>query len=125
MKVSKVAKLVLVIIMSFTMLFCTGKVFAANDNITDITGTLTGNSTSGNTTTGNSTTGNTATGNNTTANKVLTTNNTNSANNTSNYNNTALPKTGIEGTASATVFVVVLAISAVYAYKKVQYYKNI
>ncbi|MFQ9263589.1 MAG: hypothetical protein ACLR44_00630 [Clostridia bacterium] len=57
--------------------------------------------------------------NNTTNNLVLTTNN------TSNYNNTSLPKTGVADTMPAVILVAVLGISAVYAYKKMQEYKNI
>lgn len=123
MKKSIVVKIVLVMMTSFIMLVSAGRVFAAdNSSFKDLTldsNNVTENkstTTSGN---GNSTTGNTTNGNNTAENNVLKTNN------TSNYNNSTLPKTGIEGTASAAIFVVVLGISAVYAYKKVQYYKNI
>ena len=114
-------------------LFITKNVYA--DNITgDLTGalssgnSLTGNSvsgsTSGNSTTGNSVAGNTVVRNstlgNSTTNNVLKTNNT-----TSTYNNTSLPKTGVEDSMPAVILVVVLGISAVYAYKKIQEYKNI
>ena len=57
--------------------------------------------------------------NNTTNNAVLTTNN------TSSYNNTSLPKTGIEDHIPATILLVVFGVSAVYAYKKIQDYRNI
>ena len=91
---------------------------------TDLTDTLTGNSTGNNITTitGNNTindTTNNTSLNNKTNNVVLTTNN------TSNYNNTSLPKTGIEDSVPGVLLVVVLGISAVYAYKKMQDYKNI
>ncbi|MBQ2938618.1 MAG: LPXTG cell wall anchor domain-containing protein [Clostridia bacterium] len=120
MKMSKTVKIVLVMMISFIMLFSARQVFAT-DSFTDITGTIEGNNTTTitedeeaeDTTTGNKIKGN---------NNVLTTGNTS---NTSNYNNSTLPKTGIEGTATAAIFVVVLGISAVYAYKKIQYYKNI
>ena len=46
-------------------------------------------------------------------------------NNTSTYNNTSLPNTGIGDTVPGVILVVVLGISAVYAYKKMQDYKNI
>ena len=69
--------------------------------------TITGNNTISNTT-------NTAT-----KNTVLTTNN------TSNYNNTSLPKTGVGDSIPGVILVVVLGISALYAYKKMQDYKNI
>ena len=52
-------------------------------------------------------------------NTVLTTSN------TSNYNNTSLPKTGVEDSMPIVVLAVVLGISAIYAYKKIQDYKNI
>ena len=56
------------------------------------------------------------------------TNNANKNNNTNNsriYNNTDLPKTGVEDSMPIVVLAVVLGISAVYAYKKIQDYKNI
>ena len=40
-------------------------------------------------------------------------------------NNSALPNTGIEDTMPVTIMIVVLGISAVYAYKKIQDYKSI
>lgn len=46
-------------------------------------------------------------------------------NNTSNYNNTSLPKTGVGDSMPVVILVVVLGISAVYAYKKMQDYRNI
>lgn len=57
--------------------------------------------------------------NNTTNNTVLKTSN------TSNYNNSSLPKTGIEDSMPLVVLTVVLGISAIYAYKKIQDYRNI
>ena len=104
MKKSKLVSLVLVVIISFSVLFMAKDVLAA----TDLTNSIL---------------------NNTTTNKSLnsvsnnTTNNT--TNNTSNYNNTSLPKTGVADTMPAVILVVVLGISAVYAYKKMQEYKNI
>ena len=118
MKNSKLVNVVLVVIIGFTMMFVAKESLAA----TDLTNTLTGNNTTNNsniqTITGNSSTNNT-TGNKTTNNAVLTTNN------TSTYNNTSLPKTGAGDVVPGIVLVVVLGISAVYAYNKVQYYKNI
>ena len=46
-------------------------------------------------------------------------------NNTSSYNNSSLPKTGAEDSMPIVVLAVVLGISAIYAYKKIQDYKNI
>lgn len=119
MKSSKLVKIVLVMIISLSMILIASQVFAD----TDLTNTLTGNSTTNNTITitGNNTinTTNNTTANNTTNNVVLTTNN------TSTYNNTSLPNTGIGDSIPGVILVVVLGISAVYAYKKMQDYKNI
>ena len=116
MKSSKLVKIALIIIISLSIMLVASQVLAD----TDLTNTLSGNRTENNvmTLTGNNTTLNN-TKNNTTNNVVLTTNN------TSNYNNTSLPKTGIEDSATGVILVVVLGISAVYAYKKMQDYKNI
>lgn len=120
MKNSKLVKIVLIMIISLSMILIASQVLAD----TDLTNTLTGNSTGNNITTltGNNTisgTTNNTTLNNTTNNAVLTTNN------TSNYNNSSLPKTGIGDSIPGVILVVVLGISAVYAYKKMQDYKNI
>ena len=120
MKNSKLVKIVLIMIISLLIVIVARNSFAA----TDLTDTLTGNSTGNNITplTGNNTindTTNNTSLNNKTNNVVLTTNN------TSNYNNTSLPKTGIEDSVPGVLLVVVLGISAVYAYKKMQDYKNI
>ena len=129
MKRSKLVTIILIMIISFSILLVAKDTLAANSNLIDMTnniiinknttGNNTGNSTSSNggNNTGNNT-GNKATTNNA-GNNVLKTNN------TSNYNNSSLPKTGIEDSISGIVLVVVLGISAVYAYNKIQYYKNI
>ena len=124
MKKSKLVNIVLIIIIGMAILLTTRETLAANNiiNITAITGNNTSN-TEGNTTgnnTANKTVNNTV--NNITANK---TNNVLTTNNTSNYNNSSLPKTGIGDTVSGVVLVVILGISAIYAYNKIQYYKNI
>ena len=116
MKNEKLVKTVLVIMISLSIILVANQVLADQ---TDLTDTLiinnTTNSTGSNLITidGNNTT------NNTTNNLVLTTNN------TSNYNNTSLPKTGIGDSVPGIALVFVLGISAVYAYKKMQDYKNI
>lgn len=122
MKNLKLVKIVLVVIISFSILLVAKDVLAA----TDLTNTLTGNSTGNNTASDNlvtistnNTTTNSTIKNNTTNNSVLTTNN------TSNYNNSSLPNTGLESSVPGMVLLVVLGISSVYAYKKVQDYKNI
>lgn len=118
MKNSKLVKTVLIMLISIIMILVSKEIFAADIDITPSINNTT-NSTRTNNTTTNSTTNNTVSSNNTTNNSVLRTNN------TSTYNNSSLPKTGIEDSLPITVLVVVLGISAVYAYKKIQYYKNI
>ena len=108
MKNSKLVNVVLVVIIGLTMIFVAKTSLAA----TDITNSLLGENKTNNSI-------QTIQGNNTTKNNVLTTNN------TSTYNNTSLPKTGAGDVVPGIVLVVVLGISAVYAYNKVQYYKNI
>ena len=119
MKNSKLVNVVLVVIIGLSMLFVARESLAADTTTKDLTNTLTGNNTANNsniqTISGSSTKNNTV--NNSTDN-VLTTNN------TSTYNNT-LPKTGAGDVVPGIVLVVVLGISAVYAYNKIQYYKNI
>ncbi len=110
MKNSKLVKIVLIMIISLSVMIVAKNSLAA----TDLTNTLSGNNTVKNTV---NTTNNIV--NNSTNNTVLKTNN------TSNYNNTSLPKTGVEDSIPAVLVVGVLGISAVYAYKKMQDYKNI
>ena len=132
MKNSKLVKIVLIIIMSLAIIIATKSSFAVT-SLTD--GSLTGTSTTGNSitsgdntipgntissgTTGNSISSGTSGNSVTPKNTVLTTSN------TSNYNNTSLPKTGVEDSMPIVVLSVVLGISAIYAYKKIQDYKNI
>ena len=132
MKNSKLVKIVLIIIMSLAIIIATKSSFAVT-SLTD--GSLTGTSTTvnsitsgnntipGNTissgTTGNSISSGTSGNSITPKNTVLTTSN------TSSYNNTSLPKTGVEDSMPIVVLAVVLGISSVYAYKKIQDYKNI
>ena len=121
MKNSKLVKIVLIMIISLSVMIVAKNSLAAD---TDLTNTLTGNSTTGSnmiTITGNNTISNTTSNatSNTTNTTVLTTNN------TSNYNNTSLPKTGVGDSIPGIALVVVLGISALYAYKKMQDYKNI
>ena len=130
----KVATILLISVM--VMLFATTVNAADNDaGFTDLTGTLnnTSNNTSSNNTSSNNTSGNTNTGNtnsnsnnsNTNTNKNTNTNNTNSSKYNNTNKNTDLPKTGIEDSIPVALLVVVFGISAVYAYKKINEYKNI
>ena len=129
MKNSKLVKVVMGAIRSLIVVAMANQVFA--DNVTDLTNALGNSSSSSNSSSTNNSTNNTTsntalnnttrnnTVNNTTNNAVLTTNN------TSSYNNTSLPKTGIEDHIPATILLVVFGVSAVYAYKKIQDYRNI
>ena len=129
MKNSKLVKVVMGAIISLIVVAMANQVFA--DNVTDLTNALGNSSSSSNSSSTNNSTNNTTsntalnnttrnnTVNNTTNNAVLTTNN------TSSYNNTSLPKTGLEDHIPATILLVVFGVSAVYAYKKIQDYRNI
>lgn len=125
MKKMRLVKIILAITICLLVVLSANQVFAANNIITDLTNTIDGNTSSGNASLNNAVSNNTtnSVGNNTinnaTNNAVLTTNN------TSNYNDANLPKTGIEDSIPAVLLVVVFGISAVYAYKKIQDYKNI
>lgn len=100
MKKSNLIQIVTILLVSAMVLLFSTTVNAANDNneVHDLTGTLTKNSTSNNT-----------------------------SSNSSVYNNTNnnLPKTGIEDSIPVAALVVVFGVSAVYAYKKIKEYKNI
>ena len=122
MKNSKLVKIVLIITISLAMIIVAQSSFAATSlsDINSLTGiTNTGNSSSDS----NNVASNNVALNNTTNNTtVLTTNNTSTSNATL---NTSLPKTGAADSMPIAVIAVVLVISAVYAYKKIQDYKNI
>lgn len=117
----KLVNIVLVLIVSLSILLVAKETFAATNAI-DITNSITGNGTNNTTNNTNNTTNNTA---NNTANRSSNNNAVLKTNNTSNYNNSSLPKTGIEDSIPGVILVVILGISAVYAYNKIQYYKNI
>ena len=112
MKKSNLIQIVTILLVSAMVLVFATTVNAANDNndVHDLTGTLTKNSTPSNT-------------------PSNTPNNTqnNAKKNSSVYNNTNnnLPKTGIEDSIPVAALVVVFGVSAVYAYKKIKEYKNI
>lgn len=130
MKNSKLVKVVIGAIVSLIVIIMANQVFA--DDVTDLTNLL-GNSSSTNNSvsnTTNNTTNSTSnrTSNNTVANNslnALTNNSVLTTNNTSVYNNSSLPKTGIEDHIPATILLVVFGVSAIYAYKKIQDYRNI
>ncbi len=95
---------------------------AATDNNTynDLSNTLRTNN-SGNTNSGNT---NSNSNSNTNSNTNRANTNTNN-NNGSVYNSNNLPDTGIESSIPIALLIVIFAISSVYAYKKINDYKNI
>ena len=122
MKKSIILRSFLVILVCAMLIFAITPVYAATDEgFEDI---LTGNS-SNTSNTGN--TGNTNTGNTKTNSNSSNVQNLNALRNTSNTANTSntLPNTGIGDALPTVLLVVVFAISAVYAYKKVKDYRNI
>ena len=126
MKNSKLVKVVIGAIVSLIVIVMANQVFA--DDVTDLTNLL-GNSSSTNNSV-NNTTNSTSNriSNNTVSNNSLnslTNNSVLTTNNTSVYNNSSLPKTGVEDHIPATILLVVFGVSAVYAYKKIQDYRNI
>ena len=130
MKNSKLVKVVMGAIISLIVVTMANQDFA--DNVTELTNSLGNSSSSSNSSsTNNSTnniTSNTALNNttrNNTVNNTIKNNSVLTTNNTSSYNNTSLPKTGIEDHIPATILLVVFGVSAVYAYKKIQDYRNI
>ena len=119
MKKSIILKSFLVILMCAMLIFATTPVYAATDEgFEDVFNMSGGNTNTGNT---NTNTGNTNTNTGNTNRNVQ---NLNSLKNTSNTTNT-LPKTGISDSIPTVLLVVVFAISAVYAYKKIKDYRNI
>ena len=126
MKNSKLVKVVMGAIISLIVVAMANQVFA--DNVTDLTNALGNSSSSSNSSSTNNITSNTALNNttrNNTVNNTIKNNSVLTTNNTSSYNNTSLPKTGIEDHIPATILLVVFCVSAVYAYKKIQDYRNI
>ncbi len=115
MKKSIILKSFLVILTCVMLIFAITPVYAATDEgFEDVFNmTNTGNTSN----TGNTNTRNT----NTNSSNVQ---NLNALRNTANTTNT-LPKTGIQDSLPTVLLVVVFAISAVYAYKKIKDYRNI
>ena len=129
MEKSKIMKVILVLLVGAVLIAMTTDIFATTEPI-DITNIVDGNNTNtgaDNTNTGNTNTGNTNTGTNTNATGTTNTNILGGTNNTntSSYNNTNLPDTGIAQTGSIVCIVFALAISAIYAFKKIRDYNNI
>lgn len=123
----KLMKIFLIMIIGLTVALATTPVFADDfdDQFAGNTVDLTTNE-QPTTTNVQNTTVNEAPANNVVNNVTNnTTNNTANTNKNSSYNNTNLPKTGVEDAIPVAILVVVCGISAVYAYKKINDYKNI
>lgn len=117
MKKTNLIKAIFILVIGVILMSISTNVFAADDDYTE----LTLNNTLNNTNTNNTNINKTNTNTNRNA-----TNNTNKTNSTIyNNTNTDLPKTGIEDTIPVTLLVTVFGISAIYAYKKINDYKNI
>lgn len=126
MKKEKILKIIVVLILGVTLLAMSTRVFAAvgdSDGLMDLYDDTTNQL---NTTNTNNTNTNTNTNTNLLNTNTLNTNTniTNTKLNTNNYN-TNLPKAGAAENKMLGVVFTVLAITAVYAYKKVKEYKNI
>ena len=124
MKKSNLIKVVSILLISLMVMLFTTTVNAAEE--VDLYNELTlDNSNTANTNTNTANT-NTNTANTNTNTNVNTNRNRNTnTNNSSIYNNTALPKTGIGDVVPVAALIVVFGISAVYAYRKINEYKNI
>lgn len=118
MEKTNLIKAMLILVIGVILISVNTNVLAADDG--DYT-ELTLNNTSVNNTNTNQT--------NTNTNKANTNTNVNNTNKTNstiyNNTNTNLPKTGIEDTIPVALLVTVFGISALYAYKKINDYKNI
>ena len=127
MRKEKILKLMVVLTIGIVLVAMTSNVFAADSNSTvdfweDTTNQLNTN-TNTNTNTNINTATNTNNVNTTTTNATVNTN-TNAVANTSNYN-TSLPKAGLKENTMMGVAITVLAVIAIFAYKKINQYKNI
>ena len=121
MKKTNLIKTVSILLLSvIVMLFATNVYADDNSTFTDLSSTLNNN-------TNTNTNSNTNLPANNTNKNTNTNNNINKPNisNTSVYNNTDLPKTGLESSIPVALLVVIFGISAVYAYKKINDYKNL
>lgn len=131
MKKSNSIKLFSILIISVMVIMFTSNVWAAENDFTQLTLNNTSNNSATNTNTANTNTNtntntnNASTNMNNTNTNTRNTNNTNNTNNSSIYNNTNLPSTGIEDSIPIAMLVVIFGISAIYAYKKINDYKNI
>ena len=118
-------KVTVILLIGIMVLLFTNTVNAANEE-EDGFSILTLNDTNTSNTNSNKNNSNTNTNtNNSNTNSNKNTNNSNSSKYNNTNKNTDLPKTGIEDSIPVALLVVVFGISAVYAYKKINVYKNI
>lgn len=130
MKKTNLMKVVSILLISTMVILFNVSVFAAdNTGFNDLTSTLTNSSNNtNNTNTSNSTNSNTNSSNtnsNTSSNSNKSNTNSNVNSNMTSIYNTNLPKTGVESSVPMAMFIIILAISAIYAYRKIKEYKNI
>ena len=132
MKKSNLIKLFSILLISVMVMMFSTNVLAADNGFNELTLNTNTNSNNANTNTNNTNTNSNSSNSNTNTNNANTNNtnrNTNNANTNSNnssiYNNTNLPKTGLEDSIPVAMLVVIFGISAIYAFKKINDYKNI
>lgn len=133
MKKLNIVKGLLITLVSLSMImFTTNFVLAADEGYVDFDEPGTTNSSSNKANTNSNKTNTNTNSNKSKTNTNSNKSNTNSlntngvrGNNVSSYNNTNLPKTGLQDSLPVVLLVVVFGISAVYAYKKINYYRNI
>ena len=126
MKKTNLIKVFSILFISVMVILVSSNVFAANNTgFNDLTSTLNPSNSSNNTNTNRNTNTNINTNTNTNRNTNSNTNTNRNTNNSSFYNNTNLPETGVESSIPVAMLVVILGVSAVYAYRKVNEYKNI
>ena len=129
----KMLKNIIMVIMGLAIMLAFTNVLAADNNTyQDLSQAIVGNNQAGNNASGgNLIANNSGTNNSNTNNGVFNTsgltsnNSSNNSNSNSSYSNTTLPKTGAESVAPIVILVVIFGISAVYAYKKINEYKNV
>ena len=132
MRKEKILKLMVVLTIGIVLVAMTSNVFAADSNSTvdffeDTTNQLntnTNTNTSTNTNTNTNTNANTATNTNNVNTNATTDVTKNTVANTNNYN-TNLPKAGLKENTMMGIAITVLAVVAIFAYKKINQYKNI
>ena len=130
MKKTNLIKVLLVMIVSIMVVLFSSNVLAATDadgyeDLTEALGNSSSNSGNTNNNSANTNTNNANTNTNLANNNNTANTNSNRTNNSSIYNNTSLPKTCLADSVPVVLLVVVFVVSAIYAYKKINDYKNI